>query len=288
MTAHPVMEARCEGATRCMTPRQTCPWPNGFGRNLHSKTRWFMGFCNSHQVSHFAMFFINARANISVAESRFRLQKKHRSPRRMPRTGRKGQVIDSSVPWRFPRRGSLVARRARWARAQGTGGGARARCRSIRPARALLLLNMFTGSFCGAGFDNDPSAGSPTETLLRLLLTLNDKVQWTSCDVAGSEPPTSPRSKHFTGSFNRSKGSLGHTFTVRICTGRQNQMSFYPSVPHEISVLLELMLGHLRYLLTDVPPQQNSPPDNVFRPNRPAERAFCPKRGAVPRFRFTE
>ncbi|KAI3482171.1 hypothetical protein L1887_55202 [Cichorium endivia] len=36
------------------------------------------------------------------------------------------------------------------------------------------------GSFCFAGFDNDPSAGSPTETLLRLLLPLNDKVQWNS------------------------------------------------------------------------------------------------------------
>ncbi|KAK0594395.1 hypothetical protein LWI29_003301 [Acer saccharum] len=53
------------------------------------------------------------------------------------------------------------------------------------------------------GFDNDPSAGSPTETLLRLLLPLNDKVQWTSRDVAGSEPPASPRSEHFTGPFNR-------------------------------------------------------------------------------------
>ncbi|KAI3478736.1 hypothetical protein L1887_59285 [Cichorium endivia] len=50
------------------------------------------------------------------------------------------------------------------------------------------------GSFCFAGFDNDPSAGSPTETLLRLLLPLNDKVQWNSRDVAGGEPPTSPRS----------------------------------------------------------------------------------------------
>ncbi|KAI3477393.1 hypothetical protein L1887_60932 [Cichorium endivia] len=40
------------------------------------------------------------------------------------------------------------------------------------------------------GFDNDPSAGSPTETLLRLLLPLNDKVQWNSRDVAGGEPPT--------------------------------------------------------------------------------------------------
>ncbi|KAK8616857.1 hypothetical protein V6N13_116827 [Hibiscus sabdariffa] len=54
-----------------------------------------------------------------------------------------------------------------------------------------------------AGFDNDPSAGSPMETLLRLLLPLNDKVQWTSRDVAGSEPPTSLRSEHFTGPFNR-------------------------------------------------------------------------------------
>ncbi|KAI3493720.1 hypothetical protein L1887_40925 [Cichorium endivia] len=48
------------GATRCVTPRQACPRPDGFGRNLRSKTRWFTGFCNSHQVSHFATFFIDA------------------------------------------------------------------------------------------------------------------------------------------------------------------------------------------------------------------------------------
>ncbi|KAL2319120.1 hypothetical protein Fmac_032996 [Flemingia macrophylla] len=53
------------------------------------------------------------------------------------------------------------------------------------------------------GIDNDPSAGSPTETLLRLLLPLNDKVQWTSHNVTGSEPPTSPQSEHFTELFNR-------------------------------------------------------------------------------------
>ncbi|PHT27700.1 Regulator of rDNA transcription protein 15 [Capsicum baccatum] len=72
--------------------------------------------------------------------------------------------------------------------------------------------------------------------------------------------------------FQRSKGSLGHAFTVHICTGSLNQTSFYPSVPHEISVLFELILGHLHYLLIDVPPQPNSPPDNVFRPDRPADR----------------
>ncbi|PHT56941.1 hypothetical protein CQW23_05427 [Capsicum baccatum] len=37
----------------------------------------------------------------------------------------------------------------------------------------------------------------------------------------------------------------------------------------------------------DVPPQPNSPPDNVFRPDRPAERALGPERGAVPRFRLS-
>ncbi|PHT29094.1 hypothetical protein CQW23_31301 [Capsicum baccatum] len=105
MTARPVIEARCEGMTQCVTPRQTCPRPNGFGHNLRSKTRWFTGFCNSHQVSHFAMFFIDARAEISVAESRFCLQKKHRSPRRTPQMGSEGKAIDSSIPWRFPRRG---------------------------------------------------------------------------------------------------------------------------------------------------------------------------------------
>ncbi|PHT26600.1 Regulator of rDNA transcription protein 15 [Capsicum baccatum] len=72
--------------------------------------------------------------------------------------------------------------------------------------------------------------------------------------------------------FRRSKGSLGHAFTVLIRTGNQNQKSFYPSVPHEISFLVELIIGHLRYLLTDVPPQPNSPPDNVFRLDRPAYR----------------
>ena len=61
------------GGRRFVTPRQTCPRPEGLGRNLRSKTRWFTGFCNSHQVSHFATFFIDARAEISVAESRFRL-----------------------------------------------------------------------------------------------------------------------------------------------------------------------------------------------------------------------
>ena len=75
------------GGQRCVTPRQTCPRPNGFGRNLRSKTRWFTGFCNSHQVSHFATFFIDARAEISVAESRFDISKNTQLARDAPSPG---------------------------------------------------------------------------------------------------------------------------------------------------------------------------------------------------------
>jgi hypothetical protein len=71
--------------------------------------------------------------------------------------------------------------------------------------------------------------------------------------------------------FLKTKGSIGHAFTVCIHTENQNQRSFYPFVLQEISVLFELLLGHLCYRLTDVPPQPNSPPDFVSRVDRPAE-----------------
>ena len=117
------------------------------------------------------------------------------SPLTIREWGARGRDVDCSIPWRFPRRGSFVDRRACAPRAT--------KRRRATTKRRLLCLKRVRGSFCCAGFDNDPSEGSPTETLLRLLLPLNDKVEWTSHDIAGSEPPTSPRSKHFTGSFNR-------------------------------------------------------------------------------------
>ena len=49
-------------------------------------------------------------------------------------------------------------------------------------------------------------------------------------------------------------------------------MNFYPFVLHEISVLIEFIFGHLRYLLADVPPQPNSPSDNVFEKNQSLRR----------------
>ena len=60
------------------------------------------------------------------------------------------------------------------------------------------------------------------------------------------------------------EGSIGHAFAVRIRTENRNQASFSPFGLHEISVLIELAVGHLCYCLTDVPPQPNSPSDSVF------------------------
>ena len=71
--------------------------------------------------------------------------------------------------------------------------------------------------------------------------------------------------------FRKRKGSIGHNFLARIRTENQRQTSFSPFGLHEISVLIELTLGHLRYLLTDVPPQPNSPPDYVFRADQPSK-----------------
>ena len=65
--------------------------------------------------------------------------------------------------------------------------------------------------------------------------------------------------------------------------------SLWPFPLHEISVLIETILGHLRYLLTDVPPQPNSPPDNVIRADQPARGpTLSPKHSRSERFSPTE
>jgi hypothetical protein len=101
------------------------------------------------------------------------------------------------IPWRQPAPCSDAAtstpRKARAVRGRWSRGGCPPRHRFFTCATVVF----------SKGNNNDPSAGSPTETLLRLLLPLNDKVQWTSRDVTGGEPPASPRSEHFTGPFNR-------------------------------------------------------------------------------------
>ena len=102
------------------------------------------------------------------------------------------------VPWRHPAPYSDQQP----TRPEGREGGGRWGREGGKRLRGSILSRVRRSCF-RRGNDNDPSAGSPTETLLRLLLPLNDKVQWTSRDVTGGEPPASPRSEHFTGPFNR-------------------------------------------------------------------------------------
>ncbi|KAK8533429.1 hypothetical protein V6N13_122853 [Hibiscus sabdariffa] len=84
--------------------------------------------------------------------------------------------------------------------------------------------------------------------------------------------------------FRRSKGSIGHAFTrfvfvLEIRIKRAFTLLFHMRFLFSLS----LILGHLRYLLTDVPPQPNSPPDNVFRPGSTGRsRSWVQKEGLCP------
>src|SRR5271155_5978713 len=69
---------------------------------------------------------------------------------------------------------------------------------------------------------------------------------------------------------SKAKGSIGPAFAVRIRTENQDQASICPFALREVSVLAELALGHLRYLLTDVPPQSNSQTEAVLGGDRAA------------------
>ena len=113
---------------------------------------------------------------------------------------------------------------------------------------------------------NNPTLGLGCEAMIG-----RADIEESKSDVAMNAWP--PQASYPCGNFSdtsslkvlKTKGSIGHAFTVCIHTENQNQRSFYPFVLHEISVLIELLLGHLCYCLTDVPPQPNSPPGYVIR-----------------------
>jgi len=68
----------------------------------------------------------------------------------------------------------------------------------------------------------------------------------------------------------RAGGSIGRVFTVCLPTEKPEPASFCPFALPEVSVPGELASGHLRYFLTDVPPQSNSPPGAVLGAGRAA------------------
>ena len=109
-------------------------------------------FCNSRYLSHFAAFFIDAGTKRSVVESFCTI-----SVASLRRHRYRSEFTRSPAGARRPRPAG-----------QGP-----------RPAKATCLGHA-RGVGAGGGaadlFRNDPSAGSPTETLLRLLLPLNDRV----------------------------------------------------------------------------------------------------------------
>ena len=101
-------------------------------------------------------------------------------------------------------------------------------------------------------------------------------IEGSKSDVAMNAWP--PQASYPCGNFSdtscskllKPKGSIGRAFAVRIRTENQDQASFCPFALREVSVLAELALGHLRYHLTDVPPQSNSPPGGVLGSSRPS------------------
>ena len=114
------------------------------------------------------------------------------------------------------------------------------------------------------------------KTKTRLITQCKSCILWTKATslwTLGCHKPSYPCSKFsHTSSLKllKTNRSKGHAFTVCIHTENQNQVSFYLFVLHEISVLTELTLGHLRYHLTDMPPQPNAQPDSGFDTDRPA------------------
>ena len=68
LTPKSITHYQTECLRRKWRSNRHAPW-NTKGRNVRSKIRWFTEFCNSHYVSHFAAFFIDARTKRSVVES---------------------------------------------------------------------------------------------------------------------------------------------------------------------------------------------------------------------------
>ena len=95
-------------------------------------------------------------------------------------------------------------------------------------------------------------------------------IEGSKSDVAMNAWP--PQASYPCGNFSdtsclkllKAKGSIGPAFAVRIRTENQDQASFCPFALREVSVLTELALGHLRYHLSDVPPQTNNLPKTVL------------------------
>ncbi|KAF3668862.1 hypothetical protein FXO38_07896 [Capsicum annuum] len=125
-----MIEARCEGAMRCMTPRQKCLnlMASGATRIQILYGSWDSAIHTKYRILLHSSSMREPRYLLSRVV--FCLQKKHRSPRRTSQLEREGKAIDLHIPWCF----------LRW----GRGGGAHTECHSTPPARTPQFLKTFT------------------------------------------------------------------------------------------------------------------------------------------------
>ena len=130
--------------------------------NMRSSPCRFTEFCNSQCLSHFAAPFIVDRTETSIAES----CELKTWPARAIDKSEKYDSRSLSVSWQWERTGMFfIPSNPPPASLHGE-----PECTS--PHRPHRRIHKSVIGTCA----NDPSAGSPTETLLRLLLPLSDKV----------------------------------------------------------------------------------------------------------------
>jgi hypothetical protein len=160
------------------TLRQTCLWPKPRAQFAFKDSMVHI-ICNSHYVSHFAAFFIVTGTKISVVESCLRLAAQpcgcSLSASVSVRVGGGLASTASERLRRRPARPPAIERTGpplkRLARPHDDSRGMRTAGRARRPdCGRTAKLPEWSDRF------NDPSAGSPTETLLRLLLPLGGRV----------------------------------------------------------------------------------------------------------------
>ncbi|KAL2224113.1 UNVERIFIED_CONTAM: hypothetical protein Sindi_3144200 [Sesamum indicum] len=136
------------GATRCVTPRQTCPGLMASGATCVQRLDGSRDSAIHTKYRISLTFFIDARAEISVAESRFDIRETVPSARAPARTGPPvRRTLRFGFPWACRAGGSLARTSSAFARAGGEGTG---RGRSPR-ARAPILFATCSRS-ASAGF----------------------------------------------------------------------------------------------------------------------------------------
>ena len=137
--------------------------PSGMSRKhrIHSRFYWFTEFCNSQCLSHFAAPFISVQAKTFITEGCKMIEKG-----RIPQWNEEVKVCDSREEQmqhnEYAIHPTLTALESPQEAPDSHPSPREA-------SQTLCTMNFWMHA-------NDPSAGSPTETLLRLLLPLSDKV----------------------------------------------------------------------------------------------------------------